>query len=341
MESDTVSISIVIPVHNGGDRFRLCLDSLKKCDPSPLEVIVVADGRSDGSWHLAKERGFKTIVLDDRGGPGRARNIGAESACGDILLFIDADVLVQKDIIEHVQKVFTQTDDLTAVIGSYDSNPTEKNFISQYRNLLHHFIHQTAREDASTFWGACGAIRRVTFLHEGGFDECYTTPSIEDIDLGYRLKEKGHKITLRKQLQITHMKRWNLISMLKTDIFSRSIPWSRLLLRKNHIINDLNLSLSGRLSTLLVFLLLLSPFTWIMSAHSSTIMICCLVLLLALNMNFYKLLWQRHGLIFMLKALPLHWLYFFYSGVSFLYVLIGYTFTGRSVIRRSSVQQSP
>jgi len=338
MGPDTVSV--IIPVYNGGDKFRLCLDSLKKCDPPPLEVIVVADGRSDGSWRLAKEKGCKTVVLDETGGPGRARNIGAESARGDILLFLDADVLVQKDIVEHIRELFVQSGDLDAIIGSYDNNPTEKNFISQYRNLLHHFIHQTAREDASTFWGACGAIKRVVFLQEGGFDERYKTPSIEDIDLGYRLKEKGCTILLRKQLQVTHMKRWDFISMLKTDIFSRSIPWARLLLKKNGIINDLNLSLSARLSTAVVFFLLLSPLTWAISPYSSIFMVCCFALLLTLNRNFYTLLWQRHGSIFMFKALPLHWLYFFYSCLSFLYVLFSYTFTGQSTTRKSSAHQS-
>ena len=338
MGSDTVSI--IVPVFNGGEKFGRCLDSLKHCDPPPLEVIVVADGLSDGSWHLAKEQGFKTVVLDDNGGPARARNIGARSACGDILLFIDVDVLVQKDIIEHIQETFVQTKNLDAIIGSYDSNPTEKSFISQYRNLLHHFVHQTAREDASTFWGACGAIRRSTFLQEGGFNERYKTPSIEDIELGYRLKEKGCKIMLRKELQVTHMKRWTLISMLKTDIFSRSIPWTRLLLQKNCIVNDLNLSFSGRFSTVLIFLLLLSPLIWGTSSYNSILMVGCFSLLLALNGNFYRLLWRKHGLFFMLRALPLHWLYFFYSGISFLYTLINHTFTGLSTICKSSVHQS-
>jgi len=338
MEPDTVSV--IIPVYNGGDKFRLCLDSLKKCDPPPLEVIVVADGWSDGSWRVAKEKGCKTVVLDERGGPGRARNIGAASASGHILLFLDADVLVQENIIEHIQEKFIRSGDLDAIIGSYDNNPTEKNFISQYRNLLHHFIHQTAREGASTFWGACGAIRRVIFLQEGGFDERYKTPSIEDIELGYRLKERGCKIMLQKQLQVTHMKRWDLISMLKTDIFSRAIPWARLLLQKNGIINDLNLSLSARLSTIMVFFLLLSSLSWIISPYSSILTICCLALLLMLNWDFYTLLWRRHDLIFIFKALPLHWLYFFYSSVSFLYVLIIHTFIGRLTMRKSSVHQS-
>ena len=334
------TVSIVVPVFNGGDKFKLCLDSLEKCSPAPLEIIVVADGQSDASWRLAQEKGFTTIVLEDTGGPARARNIGAESACGEILLFIDADVLVQPDIIKMIGKIFDRSPNVAAAIGSFDNKPTEKSFISQYRNLLHHFTHQTARKDASTFWGACGAVRRVIFLEANGFDERYKQPSIEDIDLGYRLKARGYRITLEKQIQVTHMKRWDLLSMLKTDIFSRAIPWSKLLLEKNQIINDLNLSLSSRFSTALVFLSFLSPLLWIVSSYTWILTICSFLLLLAINRRFYTFLQKTHGVVFMLKALPLHWLYFFYSGMSFLYVLISKIITGQLSQCKSCVYES-
>ena len=49
---------------------------------------------------------------------------------------------------------------IAAVFGSYDDEPGAPNLVSQYRNLLHHFVHQTGRTEASTFWTGCGAVRR-------------------------------------------------------------------------------------------------------------------------------------------------------------------------------------
>ena len=85
-------------------------------------------------------------------------------------------------------------------------------------------IFGSPKEDASTFWSACDAIRRNVFMAMKNFDEGYDQPSIEDIELGYRLKQTGHKIRLCKGLQIKHLKRWNIVSLLKSDFFDRALP---------------------------------------------------------------------------------------------------------------------
>lgn len=253
---EQLRVSVIIPVHNGGDSFRRCLSSLAKTTPPPSEIIVVADGDTDGSWLLAKEFNAKVLRINARGGPAQARNLGAKAAQGDILFFVDADVVVYPDTISQVASTFSREPDLAALIGSYDDAPGATNFLSQYRNLLHHYVHQTGCEEASTFWGACGAIRRQVFLSLGGFDESYRQPSIEDIELGYRLKQAGYRIRLCKDLQVKHLKRWEMGSLLKADFFYRALPWTELILRDRQLINDLNLQVSSRVSVMLVFGLL-------------------------------------------------------------------------------------
>lgn len=275
------TISVIIPLYNGGEMFHHCLAALERCKPVPDEIIIVADGPSDKSWLSAQQRGYKTIILKQRSGPAHARNIGAEAAEGDILLFVDADVLVPNDIISRISAIMTAQDNLSAIIGSYDDSPTAQDTISQYRNLLHHFTHQHAREDASTFWGACGAIRRSVFLSIGGFNPRYTQSSIEDIELGYRLKKAGQTILLEKDLQVTHQKKWRFADMLKTDIFRRAIPWTELLLLEwDSVHMDLNLSLQARLSTIVLFSIALMPILsaiWPVSSAATIPGICLLL----------------------------------------------------------------
>ncbi len=87
-----LTLSVIIPVHNGGSNFRRCLSSLAEAMPPPDEIIVVADGDTDGSSHLAEAFASRVLIIPTPNGPARARNLGARSAQGDILFFVDADV---------------------------------------------------------------------------------------------------------------------------------------------------------------------------------------------------------------------------------------------------------
>jgi len=311
------AISVIVPVHNGGENFRRCLASLAQAMPRPLEIIVVEDGGSDGSGQLAQTFGARVLRTPASEGPARARNRGAGRARGDVLLFLDSDVTVTPAIIGRVAAIFSEQPDLAAVFGTYDDAPGAENFLSQYKNLLHHYVHQTSQEEASTFWGACGAVRREIFLELGGFDQSYRWPSVEDIELGYRLRQAGHRIRLCKDLQVKHLKRWTPGSLLTTDFLHRALPWTRLILRHGAMLNDLNLRASSRASVLLVWALagsLAGAVAWL---GCLAIALMAALALLAINAPVYRFFRQKRGLLFALRAVAWHWLYYFYSGLAF------------------------
>lgn len=249
------SISIVIPVYCGGATLAQCLGSIGCSQVLPLECIVVDDGSTDDSAEIAARWGARVLSTGGKSGPARARNIGAQAAQGDIVFFIDSDVCIRPDTLSQIVAEFVRDPALDAIIGSYDDSPSEKNFVSQYRNLMHCFVHQHANSQATTFWAGCGAMRRQVFLDFGGYDERYRSPSIEDIELGYRLFRAHRKLVLRAGLQVKHLKHWSLRSMVKADFFYRALPWSELSLRSGRMPNDLNLHISQRISVALVFIL--------------------------------------------------------------------------------------
>jgi glycosyltransferase involved in cell wall biosynthesis len=253
------AISIVIPVYNAASTLKQCLDAVFSSTYSDYECIVVDDGSKDGSQEMARQ--YPARVLELEGGPcgpAFARNAGAEIAAGEILFFVDADVLIRPETLERIAGSFANHPDVDALFGSYDENPAGGEFISQYKNLYHHFVHQQGQENASTFWSGCGAIRANVFRAAGGFNaQRYARPSIEDIELGYRLKSKGHRILLSKDIQVKHLKHWSFSSLVKTDIIHRALPWTMLILQNRSMPNDLNLRLSQRLSSVLLVALLL------------------------------------------------------------------------------------
>ena len=318
-------ISVIISVYNGGRTFQRCLEALGQTTYDRWECIVIDDGSDDGSGQLARDFGARVIPSEfARSGPGRARNLGAKIAAGTVLFFIDADVLVRPETVSHVAQIMGDPE-LDAVFGSYDDSPREKNFLSQYRNLLHHYVHQMSSPRASTFWSGCGAIRRELFLEMGGFDTGYARPSIEDIELGYRLKAAGRETRLEKTLLVCHMKRWTAGKMVITDIRDRAIPWTRLILSAGSLPDDLNLQTDQRISAAALFVglgsLVLAPFSWIAAVG---IGVPAFLILLYLNRHFYRFLLGKKGVLFTLAAVPWHWLYFLYSALSFAGCLFWY-----------------
>jgi glycosyltransferase involved in cell wall biosynthesis len=248
-----LTISVIVPVYNGEAELARCLGALRNSAVAPTEIIVVDDGSTDGSKEVAARFGARVLSTGGRSGPAKARNLGAKEAKGEVLFFLDADVVAQADAVGRVEAAFRDDGTLDALIGSYDDDPAERDFLSQYKNLMHCFVHQTGHDQASTFWSGCGAIRREIFLAHSGFDESYARPAIEDIELGYRLFQAGRRMMMDKQLRVKHLKRWTFWNLLKTDILDRGIPWTELILRDRNMPNDLNLQLSQRISVALAF----------------------------------------------------------------------------------------
>jgi hypothetical protein len=151
----------------------------------------------------------------------------------------------------------------------------------------------------------------------GGFDETYTKPSIEDIELGYRLKKAAYTIRLCKSLQVKHWKRWTVVSMLQADFFQRALPWTQLIHRDGGLVNDLNIGISGRVSVMLTYGLLvalvLSPWQPLFLVGAAVMGL----MLFILNVRLYRFFLRKRGFRFAVQTIPWHWLYFLYSGVAF------------------------
>ncbi|MEE9165015.1 MAG: glycosyltransferase [Nitrospinota bacterium] len=317
---DQPEVSIIIPAYNSERYIERCLDAIMGSSYPACEIIVVDDCSTDGTVEKAREKGAVILHSPQQSGPAFTRNLGAKHTKGEILLFIDSDIIVKEDTIKQVLSNFLHFPEIAALFGSYDDDPEERNFVSQYKNLFHHYHHQHAQRNAITFWAGCGAIRKNIFEELGGFDQTqYCKPSIEDIELGYRLHKKGYQILLDKSLTVKHLKRWDFLSMLRTDIFQRAIPWSQLIVETKFMPKDLNLSVSHKISSISIFLLLLtSPFAFLgYTKLYELLTIMLLINLIILNRSLYVFFVRNRGILFAIKAIPFHLLYYLYSGLSF------------------------
>lgn len=262
-------LSAIVPATDSPSTLPACLAAIRAAEDPPEEVIAVIEGN----------------------GPAGARNNGAGRATGDVLVFVDADVLPHSDAFVRIRQAFDADSRLTALFGSYDDAPADPGLVSVFRNLLHHHVHQQGAGAAGTFWAGLGAIRAQAFAAAGGFDaKRYPLPSVEDIDLGTRLTAAGARIVLDPGLQGTHLKAWTLEAMVRNDFWQRGVPWVELLLRHGRGGGELNLGWRHRASaaaSLVAALALLRGRPGIAAG--------VLALLVPLNAGFYRLLLRRRG----------------------------------------------
>jgi hypothetical protein len=264
------TLTAIVPATDRPPTLGRCLEALRAASSPPEEVLVVSE--------------------PEGAGPASARNQGARRAAGDVLMFVDADVVVHPDAVARVRAAFADPG-LTAVFGSYDDDPEAPGAVSGFRNLLHHHVHQAAAGPALTFWAGLGAVRREAFLAAGGFDaDRYAVPSVEDIELGTRLCADGARIVLDPDLLGTHLKEWGLGEVIRTDFSRRGVPWAELLARSNGSTDVLNLGWRHRLSAIASIvaaaaILLRRPLAAAGAAG----------FLVGLNRRFYALLLRRRG----------------------------------------------
>lgn len=284
-------LSVVVPATDDPPTLERCRAAIKRGLGAADELIVITEARAPG--------------------PAAARNAGALRARRDVVVFVDADVVVRPDALSRIRKAFARRPGLTALFGSYDDSPEASDPISGFRNLLHHHVHQASAGPIGSFWAGLGAVRRTAFIAAGGFDEgAYPEPSIEDVELGLRLSRAGARIELDPGVQGTHLKRWTLGGMLWTDFSRRGAPWVELIARdrrRNGLagatldLSRLNLGLRHRASALLAL-----GGVVMAAAGKPRAVLAAGGALVILNRDLYALLWRRRGPVAAAAAVPLH-----------------------------------
>lgn len=319
--NEPLTISAIMPVYNGREYLERSLPPLLAmlARGELLEIVVADDGSTDGSGDYCRERGVRVVTTGGRKGPAEARNVASKQACGDVVWFVDADVVAHDDVARQLRAAFAAPD-VVAVFGSYDDAPPHPAFASQYMNLRHHAVHQRSPGEASTFWSGLGAVRREAFHAVRGYDAArYLQPSIEDIELGYRLRERGGRILLVPEMQGTHLKRWTLKGVIETDIQMRALPWARLLMERPEIPLQLNISLAERAKALLGGVVVASLALAALGTLPLWAPFALFALALAANRRLFEVFRRRRGLGFALAAVGFHQIHYCYAAAAYLY----------------------
>jgi glycosyltransferase involved in cell wall biosynthesis len=312
-----VRLSVVIAARNASATLVECLDAIcRQRDPS-VEIILVDDASTDDTAALAARYPVRLIRLHARRGPAGARNEGAVQATSPILLFVDADTRAAPDTLARAIQVM-EDPAVDAVSGSYDDAPQARSVVSQFKNLAHHYYHLRAAGPVTTFFSGCGVIRRDCFLAAGGFDaRRFARPSVEDIELGKRLSARGARLRLDPSLQVKHLKRWSLGTLIFTDFVRRAVPWTVLSLEHGSFPGELNASRDQCFAGLIAVTLISSLLATVAWPMAGVILGCAALAAIVVNWPLYALFYRKRGALFAIAGFVLQQIYYLNSALGF------------------------
>ncbi|TNC71399.1 glycosyltransferase [Rubellimicrobium roseum] len=313
------TMQVVVPAHQASGEIDYCLAALLRAGFAREEIVVVDDGSTDLTGIRARDWGIRVIQHERPQGPARARNAGVAATRAEIVVFVDSDVQVHPGVRERIGAFFRDHPGHVGLFGSYDDDPPGP-AVSRYRNLLHHYVHQTSSPEASTFWTGFGAVRRAEFLAVGGLDPAW---AIEDVELGLRLTAEGQRIRLDRDLLCKHLKRWSLRSMFMTDWKVRAVPWARLLGEGRAGIGDLNLSTRHRASGALVVLILQGLLMGLLNPLLLSFAAMFFLAFVAINAEFLRFLLARGGPVFAFRSVLYHIVHYAAADLGYLQVRLG------------------
>ncbi len=313
-----MTISVIVPAYRAEAVIGACLDALFAAGFTRDEIVVVDDGSPDGTVAEVRAKGIEPVIPGGNHGAAATRNAGVRAAPGDILFFVDSDVLVHGDVRGRLEAFFGSHPDHAGVFGSYDDRPPVASRVGRIRNLLHHHVHQLAAGPASTFWTGCGALRRADFEAGGGFrteDEM-----IEDVGLGLRLARLGRPVVLDPRLLCTHLKAWTWGGFARTDYRHRAMPWTRMMLdpANRDLAHVLNAGPRGKAAVVAVFASLLAlPLALFAPGAALVLLVAALGVLAGLERRFLALTWRLGGPFEAVTALAVLWVHYLAAGAGY------------------------
>lgn len=317
------AVTVIVPAYNAEATIEQCLEAITSSLKGGDHLIVYDDGATDRTNAIAVS--FGAQIVRNEGpplGPAHGRNAAAAIASTDLLLFVDADVVLSSDAIELLTTEIA-TVGAVAAFGSYDDRPRSDRVTSLYANLRHHFFHQHGSREASTFWSGIGMINRKVFLQLGGYNPgLYRHPSIEDVELGVRLVRQGHRIRLVPEALGTHCKDWSLWRVWHTDIVRRAYPWAGLMADGQTSGLDLNTAGGERITALIALAIPLLVLGSLFLFPVLTLAGAAVAAYLYRNRAFFGFLARRLSPPRLVAAIAMHWCYHVYASVTFVVVAL-------------------
>lgn len=318
-QTDKIQVSVIIPVYNREDLICSCLESIFRTKYSNFEVIVIDDGSTDNTARAARQFACRIITNGKNMGVSYARNEGARHSQGELLYFVDSDVIQDGDNISKIVAEFRNDPKLEILVASLNKEPLNKGFgpafialkyFYQTTNLL---IRKNLKKHAVTFLSTCSlAIKRDVFDKAGGFDTSLRFGG-EEHELGHRLA-KNHTTYIFRDILVT----CNHQSILKRAItlFKRGTVYAPIFFKWKKFEPIGSVTKKEAYLTILVLLTTVTVFIGLLLPQAFIIVVLLFAVFLISNLGFYYFALKQKNLLFVLMGVFSDFLFYVVKGLS-------------------------
>ena len=229
-------ISVIVPNHNGEETIGRCLEAAFASEYDNYEIIVVDDCSSDNSAEIIARYPCRFIRIPEHGGASKARNTGAINSRGDVLLFIDADCLLQSDTLMRTAAAYQENGPDIIVGGTYTLVPFDQGFFSVFQSAFIHYSETKNPDNPDYIATHAMLLTKTVFQKSGGFDEDFM-PILEDVEFSHRLKKMGYRLRMDPTIQVQHIFNFSLKRSLRNGI-RKTKYWSIYSIKNRDVLTD-------------------------------------------------------------------------------------------------------
>ncbi len=319
MKLENVKISIVIPAHGKENYIQKCLQAIQEQQIKNFECIVVLDGKNPNLKSIIESYPFRLIELEKNQGPAVARNTGARNANGEIVLFLDSDMILFPNATKIIQEKF-EDKNIHVIQGMYHDSPANPNFTTKFMALKKWIEYKPNGTKTITHIGSeIVAMRKTVFEEFEGFDEKFKKPTVEDYELGHRISKK-YTIIMTPELRGKH--HFPKLGLVLKNYYIRTKEWALLFFNEKEKKLDKGAT-NPTAITSTVFLLLaiislllgliftigvaLNPLDegWQIIRSNLFVLIGSLFLFLMflINLSYIRIYTKEYGIVFAIRAL--------------------------------------
>lgn len=207
-------VSVVVCAYNAERTMESCLISLKDLNYPNYEVIVVNDGSKDRTLEITKRYDYVRLISQENKGLSVARNVGIAAATGEIVAFTDSDCVADPDWLTYLVYKFLSSG--LSAVGGPNLSPPEDSFIPSCAAVSPGKpTHVLLSDEVAEHIAGCNmAFRREVLQEIGGFDPLFHAAG-DDVDLCWRLQDKGYIIGFSPAAIVWHFRRNTVAAYLK------------------------------------------------------------------------------------------------------------------------------